>query len=151
MWSRLSPVLRSFCSARGGNVAIVFAFGCIALIGFVGAAVDYSRANSLKAAMQGALDATTLKLGRQYSTLTGTQLQDKGAEYFCRAVHTPRGQKSGNCRDGQFVRLNNQGRWQCLARHHLFECGGSQEHSSQCNVDHGLRGAIFAARRAGAR
>ena len=89
MWSRLSPVLRSFCSARGGNVAIVFAFGCIALIGFVGAAVDYSRANSLKAAMQGALDATTLKLGRQYSTLTGTQLQDKGAEIFAALFTRP--------------------------------------------------------------
>jgi Flp pilus assembly protein TadG len=81
-YSRLQMLLRNFCSARGGNVAVVFAFGSIALIGFVGAAVDYSRANSLKAAMQAALDATALKLGRQYSTLTGSALQDEGTAIF---------------------------------------------------------------------
>ena len=37
---------------------MTFALATIPLIGFVGAAVDYSRANSAKAAMQAALDAT---------------------------------------------------------------------------------------------
>jgi Flp pilus assembly protein TadG len=80
--SRSCRLLRDFCSARGGNVTITVAFASVALIGFVGAAVDYSRANSLKAAMQSALDATTLKLGREYFTLTGQQLQDQGDLIF---------------------------------------------------------------------
>ena len=81
-WSRLRELLREFGSARAGNVAITFAIGSIPLIGFVGAAVDYSRANSVKAALQSALDSTTLKLGRQYYSLTGQALQDQGATIF---------------------------------------------------------------------
>ena len=80
--SRSCRLLRDFCSARGGNVTITVAFASVALIGFVGAAVDYSRANSLKAAMQSALDSTTLKLGREYFKLTGQQLQDQGDLIF---------------------------------------------------------------------
>jgi hypothetical protein len=34
------------------------------MVGFVGAAVDYSRANSVKIAMQAAIDATALMLSR---------------------------------------------------------------------------------------
>ena len=82
LYSLSCRLLHDFFRARGGNVTITAAFASIALIGFVGAAVDYSRANSLKAAMQAALDATTLKLGREYFTLTGTQLQNQGDLIF---------------------------------------------------------------------
>ena len=87
--SRTSLLLRGFFAARGGNVTVTAAFASIAMIGFVGAAVDYSRANSLKAAMQAALDSTTLKLGRQYSDLTNTQLQKKGASIFAALFTRP--------------------------------------------------------------
>ena len=40
----------------------------IPIIGFVGAAVDYSRANSAKAAMQAAIDSTALMLSKDAST-----------------------------------------------------------------------------------
>ena len=82
LYAQAGRLLRSFCRAHGGNVTITVAFASVALIGFVGAAVDYSRANSLKAAMQGALDATTLKLGRENYNLTGKQLQDQADAIF---------------------------------------------------------------------
>ncbi len=44
----------SLRTANGGNVTITFALATIPMVGFVGAAVDYSRANSVKAAMQAA-------------------------------------------------------------------------------------------------
>ena len=45
---------RRFGIAEEGNVVITFALATIPLVGVVGTAVDYSRANSVKAAMQAA-------------------------------------------------------------------------------------------------
>ena len=42
----------------------MFALAIIPVIGFVGASVDYSRANTIKAGMQSALDATALAMAR---------------------------------------------------------------------------------------
>ena len=43
-------------TAADGNVTMAFALAIVPIVGFVGAAVDYSRANSVKAAMQAATD-----------------------------------------------------------------------------------------------
>jgi hypothetical protein len=51
---RLRARWRNFTAARGGNVVLTFALSAIPIFGLVGAAVDYSRANSAKAAMQAA-------------------------------------------------------------------------------------------------
>jgi len=48
-WKKLRRTLSAFRVAKAGNVAITFAFASLPIIGFVGAAVDYSRANSVKA------------------------------------------------------------------------------------------------------
>src|SRR5262245_46651286 len=52
------------------------------MVGFVGAAVDYSHANSVKTAMQAAVDSTALMLGKQASTLTQAEIQTKADAYF---------------------------------------------------------------------
>ena len=65
LWSKLRPTMRNFCCARGGNVALIFAASAVPLIMGVGAAVDYSRANSMKAAMQTAVDSTGLTLAEE--------------------------------------------------------------------------------------
>jgi Flp pilus assembly protein TadG len=57
-------LLGRFQSSERGNVLITFALLLVPLIGFVGAAVDYSRGNSSKAAMQAAVDATALMLSK---------------------------------------------------------------------------------------
>ncbi len=63
-----SANLRKFVAADRGNVVITFALATVPIVGFVGAAVDYSRANSDKAAMQAAVDATALMLSKTAST-----------------------------------------------------------------------------------
>ena len=73
---------RRFVSARGGNVAVTFALATLPVVGAVGAAVDYSHANSVKAAMQAALDSTALMLSKDAATLSNGDLQTKAKNYF---------------------------------------------------------------------
>ena len=82
IFARLRQTLRGFRSARGGNVAITFALATLPIVGFVGAAVDYSRANSVKAEFQAALDATALMLSKEAATVTSGQLQTDAAKFF---------------------------------------------------------------------
>ena len=81
--------MRNFRCARGGNVALIFAASAVPLIMGVGAAVDYSRANSMKAAMQTAIDSTGLTLGRKYSTLSASQLQNQASLIFASLFTRP--------------------------------------------------------------
>ena len=55
-------VVSRFPRDKRANVAPIFAIAAIPVVGLTGSAVDYSRANSIKAAMQAASDATALKL-----------------------------------------------------------------------------------------
>jgi Flp pilus assembly protein TadG len=82
IYSRLLRVLRNFGAARGGNIAITFALATLPIIGFVGAAVDFSHANSVKAAMVAALDSTALMLSKEAAKDTSTQLQTNAQQYF---------------------------------------------------------------------
>jgi Flp pilus assembly protein TadG len=82
VWKNLSRAFRAFRSDRGGNVAITFAIATLPIIGTVGFAVDYSHANSVKAAMQAALDSTALMLSKDAATLTNSALQTKAMNYF---------------------------------------------------------------------
>ncbi len=74
--------VRTFSSARGGNVMLTFALALVPMVGLVGAAIDYSRANSVKAAMQAASNSTALMLSKYVQDLTGTQVNQKASEYF---------------------------------------------------------------------
>jgi Flp pilus assembly protein TadG len=79
---KLIERLRRFSAAQGGNVVITFALTTVPIVGFVGAAVDYSRANSAKAAMQAAIDATALMLSKDVASLTTSQIAQKTTAYF---------------------------------------------------------------------
>ncbi len=72
---RLRAAMRAFRTARGGNVVFTFALATIPIMGFIGAAVDYSHANSIKAAMQAALDATALAMSKTAGSMTSDDLQ----------------------------------------------------------------------------
>jgi Flp pilus assembly protein TadG len=88
-------LFRSFLQDRRGGVAPMFALAVIPVVGLIGMAVDYSRANSLKAAIQAALDATALTLARsaptlsQQSTPEDDKLQ-KAADAHFKALMTDR-------------------------------------------------------------
>jgi Flp pilus assembly protein TadG len=81
-WNKFRRTLSAFRVAQAGNVAITFAFASLPIIGFVGAAVDYSRANSVKAAMQTALDSTALMLAKEAASDTEDQLKTNATKYF---------------------------------------------------------------------
>jgi Flp pilus assembly protein TadG len=81
--------VRRFGVAERGNVMITFALVTIPMIAFVGAAVDYSRGNSAKAAMQSAVDATALILSKEAQTLTTAQLNTKATQIFNAQFHRP--------------------------------------------------------------
>ncbi len=65
---RRNVALKNFSAARRGNVAIAFALASVFVIGMVGFAVDYSRANSVKANLQATLDSTALMLSKKAAT-----------------------------------------------------------------------------------
>jgi Flp pilus assembly protein TadG len=73
-----------FGAAKKGNTAIIFALAIIPIISFVGAAIDYSRANMARSSMQAALDSTALMLSRDLSqaTITTSQISAKAQSYF---------------------------------------------------------------------
>jgi Flp pilus assembly protein TadG len=70
-----------------GNIAVIFALATLPVVGAVGAAVDYSRVNSDRTAMQAAVDATALMLSKQIATLTTSQINEKASSYFA-ALYT---------------------------------------------------------------
>jgi len=82
VWKKLGRAFGAFRAARGGNVAITFAIAAIPILGAVGAAVDYSRANDVKAKLQAAIDATALMISKEAATDTSTELQTNASNYF---------------------------------------------------------------------
>jgi len=82
-------LLRAFRSESRGNVMITFAVALVPMIGFVGAAVDYSRGNSAKAAMQSAVDSAALMLSKEAQSLTTAQLNAKADAMFKALLHRP--------------------------------------------------------------
>src|SRR5258707_14098342 len=82
LFDRLCRTARELRAATGANVPIPFARAPIPMVGFVGAAVDYSHANSVKAAMQSAADSTALMLSKTASSLSTAALQTKATDYF---------------------------------------------------------------------
>jgi Flp pilus assembly protein TadG len=59
---------RRFVGANDGNIAVIFTLAAIPVIGFVGAAIDYSRVNSARSSMQSAIDSTALMLSKDITS-----------------------------------------------------------------------------------
>jgi Flp pilus assembly protein TadG len=81
---RLQSVLGSFGRSERGNIAILFAIAVVPVISFVGAAVDYTRANTARSSMQSAMDSTSLMLAKdlQDGTINTSQITQKAEDYF---------------------------------------------------------------------
>ena len=85
--ARLRDACRRFGRADEGNTLIVFALAFIPLVGLVGAAVDYSRANSVDTAMQAAADTTALMVAQSANGQTSATVQSQTNSYY-RALFT---------------------------------------------------------------
>jgi Flp pilus assembly protein TadG len=79
---RLARAWTRFQRQKRANVAITFALSLIPLLGFVGAAIDYSRANAMRVGLQRALDSTALMVSKNAATLTSDQLETTARGYF---------------------------------------------------------------------
>src|SRR5262245_29223261 len=82
-------LLARFLRNQNGGVAPTLGLLAIPLVAIVGAAVDYSRANSTRTAMQAALDSAALMLSKDAQSLTAAQLDSKATTYFNALFHRP--------------------------------------------------------------
>ncbi|MBR0752741.1 pilus assembly protein [Bradyrhizobium jicamae] len=118
IFSRVRPAAGRFAEAREGNIAIIFALALLPIISFVGAAIDYSRANNARSSMQAALDSTALMVAKDLTdgTITTSQIQAKATAYFT-ALYTSTEAKSvtvtasytQNAGNGSTVLVNGAG------------------------------------------
>ena len=79
---RLAGILFRLRRERGGDVAIIFALALIPLLAFIGVAIDYSRANAVRADLQAALDSTALMVSKNAAALSPDILQSTAKSYF---------------------------------------------------------------------
>lgn len=74
-------LVRFIRNCRGG-VAPLMGFLAIPLMGFVGVAVDYTRANAARTAFQASLDSTALMLSKSAATQNSADLQATATDTF---------------------------------------------------------------------
>lgn len=83
-----------FLRDREASVAPLLALLTIPLFGFVGAAVDYSNASSVRTSMQASLDSAALMLSKTANTMTQSQLQDTATALFNANFNRPEAQNT---------------------------------------------------------
>jgi Flp pilus assembly protein TadG len=73
-----------FVAADEGNIAVIFAIALLPIIGFIGAAVDYTRANAARSSMQAAMDSTALMLSKNLTegNISASEIDTKAGIYF---------------------------------------------------------------------
>jgi Flp pilus assembly protein TadG len=89
MISARQTLLARFAGHQGGNIAVMFGIALVPILGFVGAAVDYSRVTAAQASMQSALDSAALMVSKDIgaSDLTAKEITDRANTYF-KALYT---------------------------------------------------------------
>jgi Flp pilus assembly protein TadG len=87
--NRVRNAARRFAGANQGNIAVIFAIALVPLIAFVAVAVDYTRANTARSAMQATLDSVALMLSKDLSDgrITTADIDSKAKTYFA-ALYT---------------------------------------------------------------
>ena len=78
-----------FFQDRRGGVAPMLGLAIIPIVGLMGAAVDYSRANAVRTSMQAAADTTALMLSQETSGLSDEALGEKATQYFTAVFNQP--------------------------------------------------------------
>ena len=93
--NNLRSTAKGFIGADQGNIAVLFAIALVPILSFVGAAIDYTRANSARSSMQAALDSTALMVSKDLSQglITTSDVSTKAQAYFT-ALYTNSDAKS---------------------------------------------------------
>ena len=136
VFRRIRAAACRFAGANEGNIAILFGIAVIPIISFVGAAVDYTRANSARSSMQAALDSTALMLAKDLTegTISTSQINEKADAYF-KALYTNNEAKSVNDHRELYAELRQRvdDRGQRLRRHR------NRFHAGRRLPDHGFQ------------
>jgi len=82
--TRSRKVASRFVGDDGGNIAVIFALTLLPILGFIGAAIDYSRASRARTAMQAALDSTALMVSKDLGAdkIKTSEVSEKAQTYF---------------------------------------------------------------------
>ena len=93
--SRIRRAASLFPGANQGNIAVLFGVALLPILGSMGGAIDYTRANKARSAMQAALDSTSLMLAKDLSDgkITAGEINAKATAYFT-ALYTNKDAKS---------------------------------------------------------
>jgi|SRR5262245_37095791 len=116
---KLSRTWRRFRADSRGVSVIIFAMAAVPVFAAVAAAIDFSRGNASRTALQAALDSTGVMMSKEATTLTEDQCKVKAKDYFEKAWASMRGdtgaghQFDGNTTfdDGYFTCKPINGRW----------------------------------------
>ncbi len=93
IFSQVRSSVARFRRAERGNVAVLFAIAIVPILGFVGGAIDYSRVNNARTAMQTALDTAALMISKDAtSSMTAAQINQKAQSYFNALYNHPEAQ-----------------------------------------------------------
>src|SRR3982751_246302 len=116
--NKLYGTATRFVADDKGNIAVIFAVALVPLLGFVGAAVDYTRANAARSSLQAALDSTALMVSKDLSQgiISKSQIDAKAQSYFT-ALYTNKDAKSvsvsatynANSSAGSNIQVNGSG------------------------------------------
>ncbi len=89
--SHVRAAAKRFAGANQGNIAVIFAIALVPILSFMGAAIDYSRANSARSSMQSALDSTALMISKDLTDgrISSSDIEAKAKSYFA-ALYTNR-------------------------------------------------------------
>lgn len=79
---RIRKTFRALLRSRRGNVMITFAFAMLPIMGAAGAAVEFSRGNSAKSAMQAAADSTALAVIKSAARMSSSDITTAATAYF---------------------------------------------------------------------
>ena len=93
--SQFRSAVSRFPGANQGNIAVLFGIALLPVLGFMGAAIDYTRVNSARSSMQSALDSTSLMLAKDLTDgkITAGEINAKATAYF-NALYTNKDAKS---------------------------------------------------------
>jgi Flp pilus assembly protein TadG len=75
-------IFSNFRRHQGGNAAIMFSFAMLPTMLAGGAVVDYSRATSVRAEMQAAVDSAALGVARDGAAMSDSEIQVHGRRFF---------------------------------------------------------------------
>ncbi|WP_175525484.1 pilus assembly protein [Bosea sp. OK403] len=80
LWAR-------FAQDRSGNVMLLFGLAMIPVLGLAGAAVDYSRATTMRTMLNAAIDSAALMAARDAAKLSDAQLRERVDGWIRASLH----------------------------------------------------------------